>query len=236
MRLLSYVGLLVILTGCQSRLTPAPVEIWKPKPRVSRMHTQSFTPRVYTVRSGDTLYGLAWTYHLPAKRIIHDNHLKYPYRLFIGQKLRLSGKKQQSHPKHAVYKHKATAKATHWCMPVRGKKYTLRPHRLHGYPGVFYPVPKKYRVRATADGKVVYVGRGVRGYGQLVLLTHGKGQMSAYGFNQHVQVHMGQKVTSAQTIAYAGQGPDGQAGVYFELREGSHTLGYSKIKHLLKPC
>lgn len=59
-------------------------------------------------------------------------------------------------------------------------------------------------VVAAADGKVVYAGSGLRGYGNLVIIQHSPTFLSAYGHNQSLLVNEGQTVKRGQTIAKMG--------------------------------
>ena len=73
-------------------------------------------------------------------------------------------------------------------------------------------------VRASSAGRVVYVGNGIRGYGNLVILKHGEMVLSAYAHNRELLVHEGQEVTSGQPIGRMGTGPHQIAALYFEIR------------------
>ena len=62
----------------------------------------------------------------------------------------------------------------------------------------------------------------LRGYGLVVLLDHGKGDMTLYGFNQSLLKKEGDKVTAGETIALAGDtGGQSQPALYFEIRRNS---------------
>jgi lipoprotein NlpD len=71
---------------------------------------------------------------------------------------------------------------------------------------------------AAADGKVVYTGSGLRGYGQLIIINHVRGWLTAYGHNAFVQVKEGDDVRAGQAIAAMGLGPGQQPMLYFEIR------------------
>jgi lipoprotein NlpD len=73
-------------------------------------------------------------------------------------------------------------------------------------------------VLAAADGRVVYTGSGLRGYGQLVILSHERGWLSAYGHNSSVLVREAEQVRAGQRIATMGNGPSQQPMLYFEIR------------------
>lgn len=78
-------------------------------------------------------------------------------------------------------------------------------------------------VKAVYSGTVVFADY-LRGYGLVVLLDHGKGDMTLYGFNQSLMKKEGDKVTAGETIALAGDtGGQPQASLYFEIRRNSKT-------------
>ncbi len=78
-------------------------------------------------------------------------------------------------------------------------------------------------VKAVYPGKVVFADY-LRGYGLVMLIDHGKGDMTLYGYNQVLTKKEGDKVTAGETIALAGDtGGQSRASVYFELRRNSRT-------------
>lgn len=83
---LSAFFLTVFLSSCTS--TYAPVEQRGSK-YSSKKHHSGPLPYYHTVRKGDTLYSIAWKYGLDYKQIAYNNHIKSPYRIYSGQKLRI---------------------------------------------------------------------------------------------------------------------------------------------------
>jgi lipoprotein NlpD len=73
-------------------------------------------------------------------------------------------------------------------------------------------------VIASAGGKVVYVGNGLRGYGKLVIVKHNKTWLSAYAHNQEILVKEGQQVVKGQKIAEMGNTDADQVKLHFEIR------------------
>jgi lipoprotein NlpD len=71
---------------------------------------------------------------------------------------------------------------------------------------------------ASAAGKVVYVGSGLRGYGKLVIVKHNTTFLSAYAHNREVVVKEGQQVTKGQKIAEMGDTDSDQVKLHFEIR------------------
>ena len=68
------------------------------------------------------------------------------------------------------------------------------------------------------SGKVVYVGNGLRGYGNLVIVRHNATYLSAYAHNSKVLVKEGQTVAKGQRIAEIGSSDADQPKLHFEIR------------------
>jgi lipoprotein NlpD len=73
-------------------------------------------------------------------------------------------------------------------------------------------------VSASAPGKVLYSGDGIRGYGKLVIIKHNKVYISVYAHNQHLLVKEGQSVVKGQKIADMGASDSDQVKLHFEIR------------------
>jgi murein DD-endopeptidase MepM/ murein hydrolase activator NlpD len=89
------------------------------------------------------------------------------------------------------------------------------------HEGIDLPAPVGTPVFAAADGRVVYAGAGIRGYGNLIVLKHAGDLLTAYAHNSVLLVSQGQSVRSGDRIALVGQsghatGPH----LHFEVRRG----------------
>jgi lipoprotein NlpD len=73
-------------------------------------------------------------------------------------------------------------------------------------------------VLAAGSGHIVYVGSGMRGYGNLIIIKHDESFLSAYAHIQGVGVREGQEVLRGQVIAQMGVGPHQAPALYFEIR------------------
>lgn len=74
-------------------------------------------------------------------------------------------------------------------------------------------------VYAAANGKVVYAGHGLRGYGNLVMLQHANGYLTAYAHNQKILVSEGAQVKQGQKIAEMGSSDTDRVKLHFEVRQ-----------------
>jgi lipoprotein NlpD len=73
-------------------------------------------------------------------------------------------------------------------------------------------------VRASAGGRVVYAGAGLRGYGKLVIIKHDADYLSAYAHNRSLLVKEGQSVTKGEKIAELGSTDADRPKLHFEIR------------------
>lgn len=85
-------------------------------------------------------------------------------------------------------------------------------------------------VQAASDGKVVYSGSGLRGYGQLLIIKHNNAFLTAYAHNSKILVKEGQSVTRGQKIAEMGDTEADQVMLHFEVRQQGKPV--NPLKHL----
>jgi murein DD-endopeptidase MepM/ murein hydrolase activator NlpD len=111
--------------------------------------------------------------------------------------------------------------------PVRG-------HILSGYgsgrdgthnDGINIAAPRGAAIESADGGIVAYTGNELRGYGNLVLIKHPNGWISAYAHCDLILVKRGDKVARGQTIARVGStGSVAEPQLHFELRRGNHAV------------
>jgi murein DD-endopeptidase MepM/ murein hydrolase activator NlpD len=94
-----------------------------------------------------------------------------------------------------------------------------------GNEGINISVPEGTPVRAAEGGTVAYAGNELKGYGNLVLIRHDNGYVSAYAHNGELNVKRGERVGRGQVIARSGQtGNVSSPQLHFELRRGSNPV------------
>jgi len=104
--------------------------------------------------------------------------------------------------------------------PARGR--IIQGFKSGGNDGINIAVPEGTSVRAAESGVVAYSGSGLKGYGNLVLIKHPNGFVSAYANNGELDVKMGDTVKRGQIIAKSGQSGDvSTPQLHFELRKGT---------------
>ena len=110
--------------------------------------------------------------------------------------------------------------------PVQGKVVSsYGTHDGQRNDGIDIEAPKDTIVHAADSGTVVYAGNEVRGMGNLLLVSHGGGYITAYGYNDSLLVKKGDKVKKGQPIAKVGTtGSASDPRLHFEVRHGNKTI------------
>ena len=107
--------------------------------------------------------------------------------------------------------------AVAWSWPTQGK--VVANFNENGGPkGVQISGELGQPVVASAAGRVVYTGAGLRGYGNLVIIKHNNTYLSAYAHNRQILVKQGDNVTRGQRIAEMGNSDASQVMLHFEIR------------------
>jgi len=107
--------------------------------------------------------------------------------------------------------------AVEWSWPTKGK--IIANFNENGGPkGVQIAGEMGQPVLASAEGRVVYTGSSLRGYGNLVIIKHNDSYLSAYAHNRQILVKQGDKVTRGQRIAEMGNSDASHVMLHFEIR------------------
>ena len=178
---------------------------------------------LYDVRPGDTLYSISRASRVPVATIAKANRLRSPYSLSIGQQIVVPqtpvGDIRTATPTRTVAapRPQEMRPARDVGELTRNVSYTapapVSPKSLFSWPvrgaviagygpgelgrrneGVNIAAPSGTAVRAAADGEVVYRGAELEGYGNLLLVRHQDGFVTAYAHNDAMLVRKGQKV------------------------------------------
>jgi murein DD-endopeptidase MepM/ murein hydrolase activator NlpD len=111
--------------------------------------------------------------------------------------------------------------------PVRGKVITSYGAKTNGKSndGINLAVPEGTPVKAAEDGVVAYSGNELKGYGNLVLVRHSNGYVTAYAHASELLVKRGDSIKRGQVIAKSGQsGEVSSPQLHFEIRKGSSPV------------
>ena len=200
----------------------------------------------YTVKKSDTLYSIAWRYGLDYKELASWNKIDVSAPIHPGQRLRLIKPKQQTasaaaSSKPAGQQKKSTASTGgsdivyrnpgKWIWPTRGKTLNTFLASDLDRRGIDIAGKLGQPIVAVADGKVVYSGNGLAGYGNLIIIKHSDTYLSAYAHCQERLVREGMSVKAGKTVAKMGR-KDNTAKLHFEIRRNGKPV--DPMKYLPK--
>jgi murein DD-endopeptidase MepM/ murein hydrolase activator NlpD len=124
-------------------------------------------------------------------------------------------------------KHESDAAHPEFRWPARGR--IIQGFKRGGNDGINIAVPDGTSVKAVESGVVAYAGNELKGYGNLILIRHPNGFVSAYANNSDLEVKRGDVVKRGQTIAKSGQsGNVSSPQLHFELRKGATPVDPTK--------
>lgn len=218
-----------------------------------------WTDTAYTVRPGDTLYSIAFDNNLDYRAIADWNEISSPYTIYPGERIRLMPPPGSSRPPRNSVAQRATpprstpvppasppqrapasaddgvggGAVSQWRWPAQG---TLLKVSIPGMDpkGVNIGGRLGEPIRAAADGRVVYSGNGLKGYGLLLIVKHSEHYLSAYGHNKRLDVHEGDRVRAGEIIAQMGLGPQRQPMLHFEIRRDGKPIDPRRLLPALR--
>ncbi|MEQ8387996.1 MAG: M23 family metallopeptidase [Alphaproteobacteria bacterium] len=189
-------------------------------------------PQIHVVRKGDTLYSISRAYGVSMNSLARANGLGAPYTIYAGQKLQLAATEAGT-AKRTVSRRAAALPAPPartgkgFATPVKGRiisRFGPKEGGLHN-DGINIAAPRGSDVRAAQNGVVAYADSGLSGFGNLLLIKHSDGWVSAYAHTDKMLVRRGDRVTRGQVIAKVGStGSVDRPQLHFELRRGSRAL------------
>lgn len=112
-----------------------------------------------------------------------------------------------------------SAPVSSWLWPADGKIIQQFTTNYGGNKGIDIAGKLNDPIKATATGKVVYCGTGLKSYGLLIIVKHNGEYLSAYAYNYKALVKEGDTVTRGQQIALMGQNDSKSALLHFEIRQ-----------------
>ncbi|AOR62189.1 murein hydrolase activator NlpD [Pectobacterium wasabiae] len=111
-----------------------------------------------------------------------------------------------------------TAAVSSWRWPTDGKVIDSFSDSEGGNKGIDIAGSRGQPITATANGRVVYAGNALRGYGNLIIIKHNDDYLSAYAHNDTMLVREQQDVTAGQKIATMGSTGTSSVRLHFEIR------------------
>ena len=111
------------------------------------------------------------------------------------------------------------AVVSRWVWPTRGPLLRGYSPEANGKKGIDIGGSAGQPILSAADGKVVYSGSGLVGYGRLIIVKHNDSILSAYGHNSELLVTEDDYVKAGQVIAKMGSSGTSSTRLYFEIRQ-----------------
>lgn len=193
----------------------------------------------YRVKAGDTLYRIAKNNGQSVSDLVRWNNLAKAEDIDVGQLLRVTSPDGARAPKStstksaprstapAINKTPTPASDITLAWPAQGNVlYAYAPPRVKGI-GIGGSTGDS--IVAAADGKVLYSGDGIRGYGLLLIIQHSNGYITAYAHNQKLLVKEGAQVKQGQAIATMGQTGTDSVKLHFEVRYKGQTINPASV-------
>lgn len=205
------------------------------------------TPKEYRVRRGDTLYTVSRLFDTTTTEIVQLNNLPPPHRLTAGQVIRLPETippappvvnavavppveevpLSQSSITPAIYQPPPMDNNSAFMRPVDGSilsSFGAKEGGLHN-DGINIRAARGTPVMAAENGIVAYNGNELKGYGNLILVKHDNGYITAYAHLDQTLVRKGDTVRRGQSIGTVGQsGQVSEPQLHFEIRKGTKAL------------
>ncbi len=209
-------------------------------------------PGWYTVKRSDTLYSIAWRYGIDSQQLADWNNIDLNAPIHPGQRLRLikpknlatttpstqaSASQADRESKPDQIKPAAGSQPINspdpreWIWPTAGEPLNTFLATHLDRRGIDIAGKLGQPVVAVADGKVVYSGNGLAGYGNLIIIKHSETYLSAYAHCQQRLVEEGMSVKAGKQVATMGE-KDNIAQLHFEIRRNGKPV--DPLKYLPK--
>jgi len=244
----------LVLSGCASKGRLAPMDDHsiggaRNTTRVLPGAENAGKPGYYTVKPGDTLIRIGMDHGQSGRDIARWNKLDNPNLIETGQVLRVVPPapdaplaKTTAAPAPAIAPTSAAsapvAAPTAPAAPSAAEdamsfQWPARGNLISGFDesknkGLDIGGKVGDPVLAAADGRVVYAGAGLRGYGNLIILKHNNTYLTAYAHNQTLLVKEDQVIKRGQKIAEMGNSDADQVKLHFEIRRQGKPVDPAK--------
>jgi lipoprotein NlpD len=241
------------LLGCSNKGRLAPVDDHsiggvRAATRVMPGAENAGKPGYYTVKPGDTLIRIGMDNGQSGRDIARWNKLDNPNLIETGQVLRVVPPSQDSVAARPATSSVAAPTATPAASAPVAPAALAAPSAAED--GISFQWPARGNlisgfdesknkgldiggkvgdpVLAAADGRVVYAGAGLRGYGNLIILKHNNTYLTAYAHNQTLLVKEDQVIKRGQKIAEMGNSDADQVKLHFEIRRQGKPVDPAK--------
>jgi len=198
----------------------------------------------YIVRQGDTLTAIAWFYNTTTAELIRCNDFRNPNDIYVGQRIDIRCNMRTSdvvledeeiidtpapvEVAVSLPRQTTPVQSNAWIKPVNGSIVRAYNQGTILSNGIEIASPDS-RVVAVQSGRVVYIGRDIIGYRNLILIEHLDNTISAYGFLNDINTSLGMSVNQGEEIGSAGLLSNRQRGIYFEIRRNGGSINPRQI-------
>ena len=198
-----------------------------------------YDPNRHIVRSGETLFSIAWRYGKDPQDVARWNNLGDGSLIHPGDVIYLSASSAAAAPRRSSNSSSSsrssrpppkslptvpTQPPPPWTWPTSGRVSVDFGGKPGTGTGILIDGKSGQPITAAASGRVVYAGSGLIGYGQLIIVKHNDTYLSAYGYNASLLVKEGEVIKKGQRIATMGEGPERKARLHFEIRRNGKPV------------
>jgi murein DD-endopeptidase MepM/ murein hydrolase activator NlpD len=206
----------------------------------NKNNTSQSSDFYYEVKKGDTIYSISKAHNMGAEDLAKTNNVSQPYQLNVGQKILLQEKKITPADKKITESHKKPElepspkenieivdKNNKFLFPIKGQivsKFGPKKGGLYN-DGINIKANEGAKIKASEDGVVAYVGNELKGYGNLIIIKHSGGWITAYGHLSKTLIKKSDRVKKSQIIGAAGStGNVSFPQLYFGIRKGREAM------------
>lgn len=206
----------------------------------------------HTVQKCQTLYRISKTYNVSVEEIMNINNIDDPSTLKVGDRIFIPGasrelsvesycevsrnepetKRDEKKPNIVKkYDDKNIPTLSNFIWPVKGKLFSrFEQTKERRHDGIDISAPEGTPIRAAADGRVIYSGSGIRGYGNIIIIKHANNFFTVYAHNSENNVLEGDIVKQGQIIGKVGKtGKTSGPHLHFEIRKGKTPVDPLKL-------
>ena len=185
--------------------------------------------RRHTVQTGDTGFSISYKYAVPWEQIALANDVDPQAPVKVGQNLLIPALIDSPAVEAAAPRAPAAAavkaSSARFAWPVSGPIRRDYSTGSNYHDGLDISAPEGTAVRAAASGTVKFAGTEKEQFGNLVVLDHGDGWFTAYGFLSRITVKQGAKVVAGERIGLVGSTGKAKGDeLHFEVRQGGKPV------------
>lgn len=212
----------------------------------------------HTVERCQTLYRIAKTYNVSVEELMEVNNIGDPSTLKVGEKIFIPGAEKKLYVEpycermagEGVERKEETVTAAEkkkesikkfeqrelpsfsgFIWPVRGEVFRgFKNSKDQRHDGIDISAPEGTPIHASAGGRVIYSGSGIRDYGNIIIIKHADNYFTVYAHNKENHVLEGDTVKQGQIIGKVGKtGKASGPHLHFEIRKGKKPLDPLKL-------